>query len=109
MWVDFKYENIVTFCFYCEKVRHFERGCSNRIREAKEMKVLAGQYGEWLKADQQRVGSRRTTLRVYEKEQQELTRDQMERKNNVTEGMLVEKTANVHQNYTLIESEMSLS
>lgn len=73
------------------------------------MKVLAGQYGEWLKADQQRVGSWRTTLRVQEKEQQELTRDQIDRKNNLIEGMLVEKTANVHQNSTMIESEMSLS
>lgn len=109
MWPDFKYENISTFYFYCEKVRHFERDCSNRIRDAKKMKVLAGQYGEWLKADQQRVGSRRTTLRVQEKEQHELTRDQIDRKNNVTEGMLVEKTANVHQNSTMIESEMSLS
>lgn len=90
------------FFFYCEKVGHFERDCSNRIRDAKEMKVLAGQYDEWLKADQQRVGSRRTTLRVPKKEQQELTRDQIDRRNNVTEGILVEKTANVYQNSTMI-------
>lgn len=41
VWVDFKYENMATFCFYCVKVEHFEREYSNRIRDAKERKVLA--------------------------------------------------------------------
>lgn len=46
VWVEFKYENLATFCFYCGRVGHAERTCSRRMCDAKERKVLEGQYGD---------------------------------------------------------------
>lgn len=52
--MDFKYENIATFCFYCGTVGHSEKNCLARKSDAKNRTVLEGQYGDWLKADQGR-------------------------------------------------------
>lgn len=49
-WVDFKYEQLPLFCFYCGLVGHHERSCEQKMTEAKEGNVYEGQYGEWLRA-----------------------------------------------------------
>lgn len=53
--VDFKYENLAIFCFYCERVGHTERHCWKRKTDANSEKILDGQFGEWLKPDIRRV------------------------------------------------------
>lgn len=62
VWVDFQYENLAMFCFYCGKVGHSERMCSTRKADAIAGQVEEGQYGEWLKADVGRVGYRQSIL-----------------------------------------------
>lgn len=49
-WVDFKYENMGLFYFYCGLVGHVERSCWEG--DAKKGQILEDQYGEWLRADQ---------------------------------------------------------
>ncbi|KAK6154992.1 hypothetical protein DH2020_009240 [Rehmannia glutinosa] len=49
-WIDFRYENLMSFCFYCGHVGHLERGCQVRKDELKENNFSEGQFGEWLRA-----------------------------------------------------------
>lgn len=51
VWVNFKYEKLASFCFYCGRVGHMEKSCSIRIDAAKSGTVQTGQYGPWLRAD----------------------------------------------------------
>lgn len=50
VWVSFKYEKMATFCFYCGLVGHSEKTCTTRLADAKKGTIVAGQYGDWLKA-----------------------------------------------------------
>lgn len=50
VWVDFKYEQVPTFCFYCGLIGHQERLCHRKMEDAREDRVCEGQYGEWMRA-----------------------------------------------------------
>ncbi|KAK6152882.1 hypothetical protein DH2020_012521 [Rehmannia glutinosa] len=50
IWVDFRYENLQSFCFYCGWVGHIKRGCQARREDIKTDKLIEGQFGEWLRA-----------------------------------------------------------
>lgn len=50
VWVEFRYEKVPTFCFYCGIIGHSERTCFRKVEDAKENKVCEGQYGEWVRA-----------------------------------------------------------
>lgn len=56
VWVDFRYEQLPTFCFYCGKVGHQERLCEEKIQDSSQSKILEGQYGEWLRVTGVSVG-----------------------------------------------------
>lgn len=58
VWVDFRYENMALFCFYCGQVGHSEKTCACRQPDAREGKLLEGQYGDWLRADTRRIGTK---------------------------------------------------
>lgn len=46
VWVEFRYEQLLTFCFYCGIVGHQEKSCERKIKDSKELKINEGQYGE---------------------------------------------------------------
>lgn len=48
-WVDFKYEQIATFCYYCGRVGHSDRLCSSQGEDLHRNGIKEGQYGECLK------------------------------------------------------------
>lgn len=50
VWVDFKYEQLTTFCFYCGLVGHLEKNCGGKMKDLTASRLNEGQYGEWLKA-----------------------------------------------------------
>lgn len=56
VWVEFKYENMSIFCFYYGRMDHRERNCSHKKQDANEMKLVEGQYSDWLRADLSREG-----------------------------------------------------
>lgn len=85
VWVEFKYEH-ATFCFYCGKVGHFERDCSGRMRDAKTGQILEGQYGDWMRADQQRLGSRKTIYGGPDRAPQERARKYFSSRTITVEG-----------------------
>lgn len=49
-WVEFKYENLPLFCFYCGCIGHNEKGCGQRKIDVTHNKVLQDQFGHWLRA-----------------------------------------------------------
>ena len=46
-WVTFKYERLPTFCFWCGKLGHDERHCSESLGSQNTDR----QYGDWLRAN----------------------------------------------------------
>lgn len=49
VWVEFKYEKLLVFCYYCGKIGHQERSCERKVDDARGGKVVEGQYGNWLR------------------------------------------------------------
>lgn len=49
VWVDFRYENLPAFCFYCGRIGHPERSCEHKMEDSKNNCIVEGQYGGWLR------------------------------------------------------------
>lgn len=50
IWVEFRYENLPTFSFYCGRIGHSERGCEHKMEDSRRSYINEGKYGSWLKA-----------------------------------------------------------
>ncbi|CAA0824475.1 Unknown protein [Striga hermonthica] len=48
-WVEFRYENLLTFCFYCGRIGHNDRICVVKKVDVQKNMLKSGQYGEWLR------------------------------------------------------------
>ncbi|CAA0841608.1 Unknown protein [Striga hermonthica] len=48
-WVEFKYENIQNFCYYCGRIGHGDKNCSSKRDDANRSVLNIGQYGDWLR------------------------------------------------------------
>lgn len=48
-WVNFKYEKLPTFCFYCGIVGHQEKNCGQKVEDARKQTIIEDQYGDWLR------------------------------------------------------------
>lgn len=59
VWVEFKYENLAMFCYYCGRVGHSESSCSERSLAAQQSTVMERQYGDWLRAETGGLGMRK--------------------------------------------------
>ncbi|KAK6128037.1 hypothetical protein DH2020_038201 [Rehmannia glutinosa] len=58
VWVDFKYEKFLGFCFYCGHVGHYEKGCDIRKNDLQKQEIHTSQYREWLKATKWWMGNK---------------------------------------------------
>lgn len=56
-WVEFRYEQMAGFCYYCGMVGHSERHCQARKHDSSLGCLQEGQYGDWLKATDPRLGT----------------------------------------------------
>ncbi|CAA0809678.1 Unknown protein [Striga hermonthica] len=55
-WVEFRYENLQSFCFYCGRIGHTDRNCANKKEDISRKMLNLGQYGEWLRASSGYMG-----------------------------------------------------
>lgn len=58
VWVEFAYEHLPTFCFYCGYLGYPERLCQKKVADARNNKVCDGQYGDWMRVVTPRGGRR---------------------------------------------------
>lgn len=67
VWVDFRYENMPTFCFYCGRLGHAGRGCEQKMVDSRNNCICEGQHGNWLRAQVvkiEKMGESSETRRV---------------------------------------------
>lgn len=57
-WVDFKYEQLASFCYYCGRIGHSDRLCAKRGEDLRKRELNEGQYGDWLKGVSGRISNR---------------------------------------------------
>lgn len=50
IWVQFKYEQLPTFCYYCGCIGHSERVCAQRLKDLEENCLKKDQFGPWMRA-----------------------------------------------------------
>ena len=67
VWVEFKYERLPIFCYWCGKVDHDERDCMLWIRSKEVLKADEKQYGPWLRAPQERLQQLQLVMAVRNK------------------------------------------
>ncbi|CAA0806580.1 Unknown protein [Striga hermonthica] len=48
-WVDFRYEGLLSFCFYCGRIRHRDKSCSVKKEDINSNMLKLGQFGDWLR------------------------------------------------------------
>ena len=54
-WVDFRYERLPIFCYWCGKLDHDDRDCTLWLDSNESLELEERQYGPWLRADTERL------------------------------------------------------
>lgn len=53
-WINFKYEQLSYFYFYCGMIRHGERMCGKKKEDSQNSNLIEDQFGEWLRVSNER-------------------------------------------------------
>lgn len=63
-WVNFKCEQLATFCYYCGRIGHSDRLCVKREEDLRKKELKEGQYGDLLKGVSGRISSKESEGRM---------------------------------------------
>ncbi|XLR24225.1 hypothetical protein S83_052125 [Arachis hypogaea] len=85
-WVDFKYERLPTFYYYCGRTRHEENTCEEVARDEEEGKTRSKELGPWLKAEQ--TGRRISQGTTKSKAEKGEKRNEEKRKEKLAEKLM---------------------
>lgn len=66
-WVDFKYEQLANFCYYCRQIGHSERLFNTKEEDVRNDALKIGQFGEWLRGMSGRYRSKGDEGKVFDK------------------------------------------
>lgn len=64
VWVDFQYENLPNFYFYCGVVGHSERECAKKMEDSRNNVIYERQYGSWLRGQAAKRGKQEAPKEV---------------------------------------------
>lgn len=56
LWVDFKYEKLPDFCYFCGKVSHLMRDCEEYAQEKDPVRRRNLEFGGWMRMNEERKG-----------------------------------------------------
>lgn len=91
-WVDFKYEQIAAFCFYCGRVGYTERVCASRGEDLRLNRLKNGQYGDWLKgvgrSSEGKTGGGRLIHHMVQSREEKENEEEEKRRETLLEGWL---------------------
>ena len=54
-WVDFRYERLPIFCYWCGKLDHYDRDCLLSTESNESLEFDRRKYGSWLRADSEKL------------------------------------------------------
>lgn len=54
-WVEFRYEQLPMFYFYCGYIGHNEKLCAKRKEDLRQDKTLSDQYSYWLRGENRKL------------------------------------------------------
>ncbi|CAA0814576.1 Unknown protein, partial [Striga hermonthica] len=109
-WVDFRYENLQTFCFYCGMIGHSDKQCEIKKLDVQRDVFRAGQFGEWLRgisggSNEQREMRASSPVRNREISNSNIT-PQAEKRVSPEESQQVNNVGLSHADYIPKESEI---
>lgn len=75
IWVAFRYERLLVFCYKCGKLNHDERDCQGKSKFRGNQRSVESQYGPWLKVDPGKM-QKTQVIEGQDEENEDLARNQ---------------------------------
>lgn len=62
VWIDFRYEKLPNFCFYCHRIDHTKKNYERKMMDFRGNSICEGQYGGMTESEFTKRGKERGTI-----------------------------------------------